>query len=143
VGTDPGPDFGAAVPGGVIPDQQQGRLAVRLESVAAPGQELGGDRTDRTAVDEAQPDVFVPAASWRGRPDQQAVAGQRLRVRIVLGNRLLDQAQRPVVVGPGMQARGRQPAPPDLVLEAQRPLGMGRRQPDQAIARPFFLGRQR
>jgi hypothetical protein len=102
VGTEPGPDLGADVPGGVVPDQQQGRLAVCLESAAAPGQELGGDRADRAAVDEAQPDPLLPAAARRGRPDQQAVAGQRLRIGVVLGDCLLDQAQRPVVGGPGM-----------------------------------------
>jgi hypothetical protein len=137
VSPDPGPDLGADVPGGVVPDQQQGRLAVGLELGATPGQELGGERADRAAVDEAQPDVLPPAAARRGRPDQQAVAGRRLRVGIVFGDRLLDEVEWPVV-GPGVQARGRQPAPPDLVLEAQGPLGVRGRQPEQAIARPFF-----
>src|SRR5215210_8847610 len=131
MGADPGPDLLADVPGGVVPDQQQRRLAARRRRLAAPVEEDGRYRADRPAVEEAQPDLAQLG-------QQQPGAGQGLLVGVVLGDRLLDQPQRPVPVRPGVQGGGRQAAPPDLVLEAEEPVGVGRRPADQAVARPFF-----
>ena len=138
VGADPGADLGADVPGGVVPDQQQRGLSRSLQLRAAPGQELGGDRTDRAAVDEAQPDLLPPLLAGRGPADQQPVAGQGLGIGIVLRDRLLDQVEGLLVLGPRVQAGRGQATPPDLILEPQRPLGVGQRQPDQAVARTFL-----
>src|SRR5690242_19500744 len=52
--SDPGPNHLAVMPGGIIPDQQPGRLARCLQPGADPLQELGGDGADRTAIDKAQ-----------------------------------------------------------------------------------------
>src|SRR5262249_27327240 len=49
-----------------------------------------------------------------------------------------DQAQRSVVLRPGVQGRTRQPTPPGLVLEAQHPVRGVSAQADQAVARAFF-----
>jgi hypothetical protein len=43
-----------------------------------------------------------------------------------------------LAVGPGMQLGPRQSTPPDLVLEAEHPVGVPLGQADQAVARPFF-----
>src|SRR3954465_10189102 len=40
---DPGPDPAADVPGGVVPDQEQGTLALGREPRARPGEEVLGD----------------------------------------------------------------------------------------------------
>jgi hypothetical protein len=72
---DPVADLVAAVPGGVVPDQEQGLLAGGVELAAAPGEVVDGDRADRAAVDEAQPDLVVGLLVGRVRPQQQAVAG--------------------------------------------------------------------
>src|SRR5215218_5859689 len=52
---DPGADLLAGVPGGVVPDQEQGFLAGRVELLAAPVQVVDGDGADGTTFDEAQP----------------------------------------------------------------------------------------
>src|SRR5215208_598569 len=136
---DPGADRLADVPGGIVPDQQQGRLAGRLQLGTAPGQELGRDPADRPPVDEPQPGRLVRRAIRPLPPaDQQPVAGQRLGVGVILRDRLLDQPQRPVQLGPGVQGRARQATPPDLVLESEDPVGVADRQADQAVARTFF-----
>ena len=44
--TDPVPHGMTAVPGGIVPDQQQGREALGRELGGAPRQKLYGDRTD-------------------------------------------------------------------------------------------------
>ena len=135
---DPGADFLADVPGGVVPDQQQRRLARRPQPGAAPGEILGRERADRAAVDEAQPGLLLPAARPIRPARQQPVAGQRLGVRVALGDRPLDQPQRPIPRRPRGQRGLRQAAPPDLALEAEGPVGAGRRQADQAVAGAFF-----
>src|SRR5581483_11545746 len=127
-----GANLAADVPAGVVPDEQQRPLAQPLQLGAAPGQVLGRDRARRAAVDEAQPGLLVPAAVGAGPAHQQAVAGEGLGIRIALGDRPLDQPQRLVRLGPGGQGRGRQAAPPDLVLEAEGPVRVVRRQADQA-----------
>src|SRR5439155_3122565 len=113
-------------------------LAGRAQLRRAPGQVLGGQRADGAAVDEPQPGLLLPAAARLGPAGQQPVAGQRLGIGVVLRDRLLDQPQGPVRLRPAVQGRGRQAAPPHLVLEAQGPVGAGGRQADQAVAGAFF-----
>jgi hypothetical protein len=52
--TNPGAHDLAAMPGGVIPDQQPGAFALGLQGGAAPGQKLCRDVTYRTPIDKAQ-----------------------------------------------------------------------------------------
>jgi hypothetical protein len=78
VGTDPGAYGSAAVPGGVVADQQQRLRAGGLESGPAPGQVFSRDGAARAASDEAQPGLLLPPARVGCRAEQQAVAGQRL-----------------------------------------------------------------
>ena len=140
--TDPVADLVADVPGGVVPDQEQSLLASRAELAAAPIEIVDGDRTDGPAIDEAQPDLVGGLFICWVRSQQEPVAGQRLRVRVIRGNHLFDQPQLVVCLDPGLQAGSGQSTPPDLVLEAQDPGRVGRGQTDQAVARTFFLGRQ-
>ena len=134
VRADPSTHRFAHVPGGVIPDQRQDRDAQRRQFGAAPLQELGGDGADWASLDKAQPDRFVLA----GTAYEQAIAGQRFGIGIGFGDRLFHQAQRAILLGPSMEVRLRQAAPPDLVGEAQRPVRLRCRQRDQAVAAPFF-----
>ena len=139
---DPVADLVADVPGGVVPDQEQRLLADGLELAAAPIQVVDGDGTDGPAIDKPQPDLVGRRLIGRISSQQQAVAGQRLGIRVALRDRLLDQPQPVVLLDPGLEAGSGQPAPPDLVLEPQDPGRMGGGQAAQAVARPFFLGRQ-
>src|SRR5215212_4625346 len=135
---DPVADLLADVPGGVVPDHQERLLAGGLELAATPVQVVDGHRADGAAVDEAQPHPVGGILRGRVGAQQQAVAGQRLGVRVVLGDRLFDQPQPVVLLDPGPEAGPSQPAPPDLVLEPQDPGRMARRQANQAVARTFF-----
>src|SRR5215210_5839137 len=135
---DPVADLMADVPGGVVPDQQQGLLPGRVERAAAPIQVVDRDGADRPAVREPQPDLVRGVPVGRVRPQQQPIAGQRLGVRVILRDRLLDQPQPVVLLDPGSEAGPGQPTPPDLVLEPQGPGRVGRGQADQAVARAFF-----
>jgi hypothetical protein len=130
MGLDPGPHPLAGVPTGVVPDQQQGPLPFRGQASADPAQEVFRHLADRPAVHEAQqhPAGVVP---------QQAVAGQRLGVRIRLVGRALLQVPG-FVVRPGVQRRLGQAAPPGLVQVTHDPVRVAFGQPDQAVPSFFF-----
>lgn len=138
VGADRLADRPAAMPRGVVPDQHQGGEARRGQVLAAPRQELGGDRTGRAAIHEAQPDRRGGGVRGIARPHQQPVAGQGLGIGIVLGHGLFHQPQRRVL-GPGVQRGAGAAAPPGLVLIPHGPVGMLRGQGDQPVATDFFL----
>src|SRR5436853_3322191 len=53
--TDPLTHLLADMPGGVVPDQEQGFLPGRVELAAAPVQVVSRDGADRSAIDEPQP----------------------------------------------------------------------------------------
>lgn len=115
--TQPVADGGAVVPRGVVPDQQQRRLARLGQPSAAPGEEVGRGGADRAALDEAHPDRF-----WFRQ--QQPVAGDGLGIRIVFGDRLLDQPQWVADRFPPGQGGLADPAEPDFIFEPERPVGM-------------------
>src|SRR5215471_18634232 len=54
VGFEPLSDDFAAMPGGIIPDQQQRPLAVMSQAVSNPGQIVTGDLAHGPSVDKAQ-----------------------------------------------------------------------------------------
>jgi hypothetical protein len=90
----PGAPMLADVPGRVVPDEGQRLLAGRLELAAAPVQVGGGGGVDRSAVDEPEPHPAGGVLLARVGAPPGAGASQRLRVRLDLRDRLLDQALR-------------------------------------------------
>ena len=60
---DPGPHLVADVPGGVVPDQEEGRLPVCLELAAAPVEIVDGDGADRPASAKRSQTSSVAASS--------------------------------------------------------------------------------
>src|SRR5918994_1340047 len=123
------------VPGGVVPDQHPNLLARRLELLAAPPKEPRGYRAHGTTVHETHPHLLK---LWHIKP----VAGDGLRIGVVLGDRLFDEAHRRFArIAPAVEGRPRQAAEPGLLQESYRPLGMSRRQANQSVASEasFFL----
>ena len=53
VSPNPGPDGGAGMPRGIIPDQDPGRLAGRVQPGTGPSQELGCQDRDGAVLDKA------------------------------------------------------------------------------------------
>ena len=70
----------AAVPRGIIPDQQQCGEALRCELCRAPGQKSDRDRTHGAPGHKAEPHLL---GLLRLRPQQQAITGERLGIGIV------------------------------------------------------------
>jgi hypothetical protein len=135
---EPVADLLADVPRCVVPDQEQGLLPVGVELAATPVEVVDGGGADGPAIDEPQPQPVGGVFPGRVGAQQQAIAGQRLGIRVVLRDRLLDQSERVVLLGPGPETGPGQPTPPDLILEPERPGGVTRGQTDQAVARTFF-----
>src|SRR5215208_6568215 len=68
----------------------------------------------------------------------QPVAGEGLRLGIVLSHLFLDQASRLARIVPGVQRGSLQTGEPGLILEPKNPLRAALGQPDQPVASPFF-----
>ena len=109
-------------------------LPARRQPLAAPGQELLGHLAHGRPSTKRSQSASRPARA--GTP-QQPVAGQRLGVGVVVGDRLLHQPQR-LRRRPGVQGGLGQPAPPDLVAKPSAQSGSLLGQADQAVARAFF-----
>src|SRR5829696_3279943 len=124
------------VPGGVVPDQNPNLLARRLKLLAAPPKEPRGYRAHGTTVHEAHPHLLELGHI-------KPVAGDGLRIGVVLGDRSFDEAQRRFAcIAPAVEGRPPQAAEPGLVAETYRPLGMSRCQANQSVASEaslFFL----
>src|SRR5207244_11742385 len=73
----PAPYSMAAVPRGLVPDQQEGGAAVRREACGAPRQASERDGTHGTPRDQPEPPRVQLV--WP-RPDQQSITGQRLGI---------------------------------------------------------------
>src|SRR5829696_6685795 len=131
VGGDPVTHLSALVPACVVPDQQQGLLASRLEPVAAPRKKPRGYGAHRSAVDEPYPSLCKFG-------QVQPVAGECFGVGIVLSRLFLKEVHRVARLGPGVQARPLKARKPPLILKAQNPLRMAPGEPDQPISIPFF-----
>src|SRR5215210_4793847 len=105
-----------------------------------------------TATSSSQSTTKGPDALWRSPADRprisrprllelrhiKPVAGDGLRVGIVFGDRLLDQARGLCLLAPGVQRGESYPAPPSLVLEAHHPPVVGCCQTDQPYSRRLF-----
>src|SRR5215207_7415987 len=123
----------ADMPARVVPDEYEELLANSFELLEAPRKEPRRCRRNRPSVHEPDPRVTDP---WQ----IESVAGYGLRLGVVLGDRLLDEARGLALLGPGVQRGQGHPAPPALVQEAHRPgVGVGLGHFHQSIAPPFFL----
>src|SRR5215213_10105833 len=140
VRSDPPPDLSAYVPGSVVPDQHPNSLAGRLELLRAPPKKAGRYGAYRAAVHEAQPHLGIELRQV------EPITGNGLRIGIIFGDRLLDEAQGLARMAPAVKGRSSQPAEPGLVQETHDPLGAAFGQADQPVAPPFFFctqGRER
>src|SRR5215207_2687171 len=129
---DPPSELFGDVPASVVPDQNPNLLACRLKLLAAPRKKAGGYGAHGAAIHKAQPHLLE---SWHIQP----VAGDGLRIGVVLGDRLLHQAQGLSCLAPTAQSRPGQPAEPSLVQETYDPLGEALGEANQPVAPPFFL----
>jgi hypothetical protein len=123
------------VPGSVVPDQHPYPLARRSKLLAAPRNKAGCYPAHGAAIHEPQPHLLESRHI-------QPVAGDGLRIRIILGDRLFDEAQGLARFAPAVESRSRQPAEPALVQETYDPLGATSGQADQSVASGaslFFL----
>src|SRR5215213_10169405 len=94
--SEPASDLPGDVPGGVVPDEEQNLLADLLELLHAPLKELGRYATDGPSVHESQPRIVD---LWQ----VESVAGYGLRLGIVFGDRLLNEAKWLALLAPTAQ----------------------------------------
>jgi hypothetical protein len=131
VGADPASDLMAFMPACVVPDEKQSLLAPLSKPVAAPREKLRGYGAHGSAIHEPQPSLLKLR-------QVKPVAGESLRLGIVLFRFFLKKAYRLCGIRPGTQSRSLQARKPSLVLEAQSPLWMALGEKDQPVSSPFF-----
>src|SRR5918994_2148567 len=131
VGSDPASHPMALMPACVVPNKEQGLLGSPLEILAAPPKKLSSYSAHRPAIDKPQPGLFKLGQI-------HPVAGEGLRLRIILSRLLLHKTHRLCAIRPGAQARSLEAREPSLVLESQSPLRMGCGEPYQPISSPFL-----
>src|SRR5215207_190430 len=127
----PASDLLGDVPARVVPDEEQHLLADLLELLGAPSEKLSRYAAHGPTVHEPDPRLV----EFR---HIESVTGDSFGVGIVFGDRLLDEARRLSLLGPAIQGRQSQPAPPALVLETHRPPGVGLGYSHQSVAPAFF-----
>src|ERR671910_1696631 len=131
VRSDPLSDLFGDVPGSVVPDQHPYTLACRLKLSAAPRKEAGGYGAHGPPIRETHPHLLELGHI-------KPVAGDGLRIGIILGDRLFDEVQGLACFAPAIEGRPRQPAEPALVQETYDPLRRTFGQAHQSVAPPFF-----
>jgi hypothetical protein len=131
VGADPASDLMAFVPACVVPDKKQSLLAPLPKPVAAPREKLRGYGAHGSAIHESQPSLLKLR-------QVKPVAGESLRLGIILFRFFLKKAYRLCGIRPGTQSRSLEARKPGLVLEAQSPLWMALGEEDQPVSSPFF-----
>src|SRR5260370_19093727 len=136
--TNPDTYLFADMPGGVIPNQQPGGLALRLQSGATPLQKLGRDGADWATCDETQRHLLADRISGRSLLPKRPIAGEGFRVGIPFFPGLFHQAPRLILILPGMDARKGKPAPPYFLQKTNRPGPLLAGPSYQPIARVFF-----
>src|SRR5215213_7207850 len=109
------------------------RLIVSLsaQGLRAPPKKAGRYGAYRAAVHEAQPHLGIELRQV------EPITGNGLRIGIIFGDRLLDEAQGLARMAPAVKGRSSQPAEPGLVQETHDPLGAAFGQADQPVAPPF------
>src|SRR5215204_4339379 len=118
--SEPSSQMAAYVPGSVVPDENQHfLLASRFKVFAAPREELCRYAAHRSAIHEPQPRLLVEFGQI------EPVARDGLRLGIVFGDRVLDEAKGLSFFRPAAQSGQSQPAPPALITEAHRPIRIG------------------
>jgi hypothetical protein len=119
------------VPRGVVPHPQEGAHAARGQGLTAPGEHRGRERPDRLPHGEPPPEV-----RWgRGqRPHQQSITRQRGWIEGVWDAGVCAQPPSRIRGGPGVPGRLGQAAPPDVSRTPHGPVGVGRREADEAGA---------
>src|SRR5215210_1817211 len=132
VGSDPLAHLFGGVPAGVVPDQNPNPLARHFELLAAPPQKLCRYAAKRATVHEPEPHLLEFGHI-------KPVAGDGLRIRIILFDRLLDKTHGLTRLCPAVEGGQSQPAPPALVTEAYCPTFVVLCQAHQPVAPPFFL----
>src|SRR5215204_2199410 len=135
VGTEPTPHLFGDVPTGVVPDENENLLANGFELSHAPLEKARRYRRNRPPVHEPDP---PPIESGQ----VESVTAYGFRLGVVLGDRPLDEARGLALLGPGAEGGQGHPAPPALVQEAHRPLGVGSGDFHQSLAPPFFFRRR-
>src|SRR5215204_360838 len=120
------------VPTGLVPYEEENLLSRRLEFLRTPREKPRRYGTDGPAVHEAQP---RPIHLRQVKP----VTGYGLRLRVVLRDRSLDEAEGFAILAPSAQGGQGNTAPPALVLESGGPLGVRGGDFHQPVAPPFFL----
>src|SRR5215471_11422230 len=131
----PVPHGVAAVPRGVIPDQQQRGKALGGELDRAPGQKIDGDGTHGAPSHKPEPHLLGLLRLW---PQQQAITGEGLGIGIVRRRAQLLQLVRGFGVCPAMLVGLGQPTPPHFVAKPQGPCRPGH-PPLAHRGAPFFF----
>ncbi len=135
---DPGAHLFTVMPGGVVPDQQPGGFALRVQSRATPVQKLRRDFADRTTCHEAKRHLF--ADRIRGCPalPEHSITSKSFWIEISFFPGLLHQANWMVFALPSVHAGQGETTPPHLVEEADGPLRPLTGPDDQTVACGFF-----
>ena len=135
--TDPGANHLADMPASMVPDQEPVVLALGSQALTTLLQTLNADGTHGPSGDKAQPDLPTIRLVERSRLPQDAIAGQRLGVGIILEPGLCDEVNWVVFAVPGLHERLGKAAPPHFVQKADGPLGMLAGISEQAVT-SFF-----
>ena len=135
---DPGANRLTLMPGGMIPDQKPVRLALLLQALTTPVQELRGDSAHGSASHQAQPDLRAVGVLCFPLLPQDTVARQGLGIRISLAPLLLYQTHRLVLALPGMSMGQGKAAPPHFIAKADGPPGLLAGPSNQAVTSVFF-----
>src|SRR3954469_6091801 len=109
VGSDPVAHPMAFVPAGVVPDQEQGLLAPRLEPSATPFEKPRGYGAHRPTVHEPKPSLCHLR-------QVQPVAGKGFRLGIVLPWLFLQEVHRLSLLGPRAHRRPLEARKPRFIL---------------------------
>src|ERR671933_622047 len=98
------------MPAGVVPDEEQDLLTDRFELLTTPSEKPSRYPAEGPTIHEPEPRVVELRQI-------EPVTGDSLRVGVVLGHRLLDEAHRLSHLGPAPKGEKSKPIPPELVIE--------------------------